>query len=148
MQNYQWRSKFIELSENIFRELGFSPPSMLELEGLSFELLHSPSEYPEKILVVCKLGQIPASNEIHGMQELMRENLLQMRVHGEWYGIDGDQREVHLLCHKEIDNLSAVEVLQHMRKMAENSHDWQSRYFDPAPRYPSSAQGALNSFLA
>ncbi len=135
------RSKFVEISEGIFRELGFAPPSMLhedslplvmelEFEGKCFELVHSPNELQDKFLIVCKLGEMPAAERVHGMQEMMKENLLQMRVCGEWFGINAANNEIHSMCHKSLDELSALEILQHMKAMVERSVELRKRIFD------------------
>lgn len=136
-----FRNKFIEVSEGIFRELGFPPPTMLheeslplvmelEIESRAFELIHSPTETPEKVLVVCKLGPIPDAEKLRGMQELLKENLSQMRTFGEWYGFNPGKNEVHLMCHLDLDEVTAPDILSHMKRMTAGSNDWQSRFFD------------------
>ncbi len=153
------RAKFIEISEGIFRELGFTPPSMfheeslplvmeLELEGRSFELIHSPGGLAEKILIVCKLGKIPDMERLRGIQGLMKENLLKVRIYGEWFGINSSTNEIHLMCHQDLGEIKSSEILQHMRVMVENSNDWQNRFFDFSDGEPSIAREVQNNLLA
>ncbi len=154
-----FRNKFIEVSEGIFRELGFPPPAMLheeslplvmelEIEGRAFELIHSPTEIPEKVLVVCKLGVIPEGEPLRGMQELLKENLSQMRTFGEWYGVNPGKHDVHLMCHLELDNVTAPSVISHMKTMASCSSDWQNRFFNFSGSGNIFVSEVPNSFLA
>ncbi len=153
------RKKFLELSEDIFRELGFFPPPMLheeslplamelELDGFNFELLHSSGDLNYQVLIKCKLGKIPQSNEFYGLQMLMRGNLENMRIYAEWYGVDFETREVLLMNGKDLGNTSAQDLVLCMKQMIENSSDWEARFFDPTFLRSEDLVGPIKSILA
>ncbi len=155
----QWRQRFIELSEGIFRELGFAPPPMLHEESLPlameleidktpFEILHSSSNLNDRVLVICKLGNMPASNEDYGLQMLMKENLNNMRMHAEWYGLSAETREICLMCHKSLNNITPQKILHDMKKMIADSGNWESRFFDPLNRRLAIPTDLQKPFLA
>lgn len=159
MSSHNWRSKFIELSESLFRELGFSPPPMLheeslplamelEFEGARFELLHSSSDLPERILLICKLGTMPDENEITGIQGLMRENLIRLRAYEGWYGVSTQDHEIQMMCHKDLESLSAADIFQQMKKMISDSNGWHSHFSESVRLNNAPTFGLSNSILA
>ncbi len=156
--NNQWRRKFIELSEEIFRELGFSPPLMvheeslplameLELDGISFELLHVPGELSEQIRIMCSLGVIPENYVAHGLEMLLTENLKNSREHSWWYGLDSDLDELLLLSSQDIAGISAQRLLEDMQNMIKESSEWQKIFFDPTFNPCGAPNGELYPIL-
>ena len=149
VKNFNWRRRFIELCEDIFRELGFPPPIMthedslplameLEVEGMQFELLHSSSQMAERVLVICKLGPLPDEGITAGIRRLMQANLAQVRKHELGYGINPSGNEVQCLYYAPIDGATAREMLDGMRKTVSACANWKDQFFTP----PLSASNA------
>ena len=95
MARTSWRQHFIDLSEGLFRELGFPLPSQLhdeslplamslEVEGRAFELVHSSSFQVHRILISCSLGKLADKNRPVMMAALLRANLAGVRGFGSW----------------------------------------------------------------
>ncbi len=157
--NLKFRQKFIELSEQIFRELGFSVPAMLhedslplamelELNGISFELLHTPGELNDRIRVMCKLGPIPQRNAVRGMEMLMHQNSINLREHSSWYGFIPENRVLILMNSRDLDGISAQGLLEDMLQMTRDLCDWEARFFDPAHNLKHDPIDGLHTFLA
>lgn len=140
MTSQQWRTAFIELAEDIFRELGFPPPAMifeeslplsmdLQLEDHQFELLHSDNDLADHILVSCKLGSLPRGAEHRGFCELMKENLTQVRTAGQYFGIDSETRSVKLMFFQALSTTSAPLLLEQMRTVVTQWNSWEEKFF-------------------
>ncbi len=140
MYTHQWRKAFIELSEAIFRELGFPPPAMifedslplsmeLTLENHPFELVHSENDLSDHIFISCTLGSVPQTSVSHAFRELMKENLLQMRTAGEYFGIDANTQTLRLMFLKSLAITSAPALLGEMRNIVGKWSSWEQKYF-------------------
>lgn len=140
MYTQQWRKAFIELSEAIFRELGYSPPAMifedslplsmeLTLENHPFELVHSENDLSDHILISCTLGSIPKTSASYAFRELMKENLSQTRTAGEYFGIDADTQTLRLMFLKSLSTTSAPALLGEMRNIVGKWSSWEQKYF-------------------
>lgn len=140
MQTHCWRKVFIDLSESIFRELGFAPPAMifedslplsmqLCLDDQQFELLHSENELSDHILISCMLGTVPQGAERGGYRKLLKENLSQMRIAGEYFGIDSENQALKLMFLKALSNTSAPALLADMRSVAGKWKSWEEKFF-------------------
>ncbi len=106
----------------------------LEVDGIAVEILHSSSDLNDRVLVICKLGKIPSVHQDYGLKMLMKENINNMRMHAEWYGISAENKEVCLLFHKELTDITPQGILQDMKNLIANSANWETRFFDPAPQ--------------
>ncbi len=157
--NIKFRQKFIEISEQIFRELGFSVPTMLhedslplamelELNGIFFELLHTPGELNDRIRVMCKLGTIPQRHAVRGMEMLMHQNSINLREHSDWYGFIPENRELILMNSRDLDRISALDLIEDMLRMTRDSCDWEARFFDPTYSLKNDSIDVLHAFLA
>lgn len=153
-----WRKQFIDLSEEIFRELGFPAPIQIHeetlplamelvFEGYLFEIIHSPAALSHCILVRCKLGEMPKTNEKHGMYMLLKENLCNLREYSKWYGVDSESDEVVLNLIHDLEGASALIILQRMRRIVNDSRDWQTKFFDPDLIKRSDDRGRSKSIL-
>lgn len=138
----EFRKKFIELAEAIFRELGFPPPEMfhddhlplaMELNhaGNDFELLHSSSEMPERILVCCFLGSLPEENTSIGMQRLLEANLTLVRSHEAAYGLRSEENKVCCMYYEALETTSVRPMMEKMKRIAEDSKIWNENFFSP-----------------
>lgn len=137
---FSWRRKFIELSESIFRELGFPPPSMvhedslplameLEVNNTDFELLHSSSENAERVLVICRLGPLPDEGVTIGIRNLLQANLTLARTHEACYGVNPTGDQVQCMYYEELDRTSARAILEGMRQISTDARNWQDHFF-------------------
>ncbi|MGV3656151.1 MAG: CesT family type III secretion system chaperone [Noviherbaspirillum sp.] len=149
-QNYQWRRQYIALVEDIFRELGFAPPEMthdpdlplameLELEGATFEIVHSPGEHPQQILVECRFGTPPREREAAVLARLLEVNLELARAHQAAYGIDAATGEVIHAFRQALDQAGARALLETMKQIAVQAAQWRDTHFldgAPAPQAP------------
>lgn len=140
MQTHCWRKVFIDLSESIFRELGFPLPAMIFEESLplsmefylddhQFELLHSENELSDHILISCTLGAVPQGAERRGYRELLKENLSQMRIAGEYFGIDSEKQTLKLMLLKALSSTSAPTLLADMRSVVGKWKSWEEKFF-------------------
>lgn len=140
MMTPSWRRKFIELSEGIFRELGFPPPSMvhedslplameLEVSDTEFELLHSSTEQAERVLVICRLGPLPEEGVALGIRRLLQANLTLARTHEACYGINPTGDQVQCMYYEELDMSNARSILESMRQIATDAGNWKDQFF-------------------
>ena len=138
-----WRRKFIELSEAIFRELGFEVPAILhddslplamELEyaGMEFELLHSSTDMEDRLLVNCHLGPLPEEHVTRGVRLLLQANLPLARMHKVSYGVDPDKKQVKAMYYETLSVASARTVLENMREISSGASNWRDEFFSPA----------------
>ena len=140
MQPSSLRRKFIVLAEDIFRELGFEAPAMLyednvplamelEVEGMPFELLHSSSDQANRLVVICKLGPLPADEMSNGLQRLLHVNLILTRCHEAVYGVDPDHKNIYCIFNKSLDTCTASSLLAEMRQISTDSMQWKDEFF-------------------
>ena len=141
MMQPSWRGKFIELCEGVFRELGFPPPPMLhedslplamelEIEQTAFELLHSPNAMASRVLIACRLGEVPAGVGAQGLQAMLKANLTLVRAHEAAFGITPDGNEVRCLYYEDLDYTRPASLLEKMRRVAPDAHHWLDRFID------------------
>jgi hypothetical protein len=135
-----WRQKYIDLSEAIFRELGFSPPHMLYDEyqplsmemnyaGKPFELIHSSTEMPDKVLISCFLGLLPDEGVLLGLQNMLKANLTLARAHGPVYGLNSETQIIKCMYYEGLDDSLASRVLEKMHHVANDSETWRDNFF-------------------
>ena len=157
--NSSWRQRFVDCCEAIFRELGFPPPEMLhddalplamELEYHSgmFELLHSPVDMPDRVLICCKLGKVPEENFFNGTKLLLESNLNLMRAHAACFGISLSTQFVHCMYYQRLDQWNTRDVLEKMRFVFNDSMNWKEQYFSNKEISSSSNISLKNFSLA
>ena len=140
MQPSSSRRKFTALAEDIFRELGFAVPAMLyedsmplamdlEIDGLSFELLHSASDQPDRLVIICKLGPLPADEMPDCLKRLLQVNLILARCHEAIYGIDPDHKNIFCIFNKSLETTTARNLIDEMRQISNDSSQWKDSFF-------------------
>ena len=138
-QAYQWRRQYIELVEDLFRELGFVPPAMthdpdlplameLEVNELTFEIVHTPTAQPHQVLVECRFGTVPEPQAEEAYIHLLRHNLDQARHFHPAYGIEAQGNNVICAFHESLEQASARGLLDSMGKVAEQGKHWRNNY--------------------
>ncbi|MDB5840436.1 MAG: dapA [Herminiimonas sp.] len=156
---YQWRRKFIELVEGVFRELGFSPPAMthdaevplameLEVDGTVFEVVHSSTERPEEILVECHFGRAPGDGTAAVLARLLQVNLSLARAHEPAFGADHVSNDVIYAFHEPLDETTAPELMEIMKQTAVQAKAWQASYFFDGEDGPATPAGPRFETLA
>ncbi len=135
MARISWRQQFIDLSESLFRELGFPPPSQLheeslplamslEVEGKAFELIHSASFQSHRILISGSLGNFSYKDNPATMAALLRSNLSGVRDFGAWYGINPDTADLCRLEFMDLEGCHAAPLLEQLRHIAQEMAGW------------------------
>lgn len=141
MMQPSWRGKFIELCEGVFRELGFPPPPMLheeslplamelEVEQTAFELLHLPNAMESRVLIACRLGEVPALMGTAGLQAMLKANLTLVRAHEAAFGATPDGNEIRCLYYEDLDQVQPTHLLEKMRRVAPDARHWVERFID------------------
>ena len=139
-QAYQWRRQYIALVEDVFRELGFPPPEMthdpevplameLEVDGATFEVVHSPGERPEQLLVECRFGAVPKERAVAALTRLLEVNLELARAHEAAFGADSGSDAVIYAFHEALDQASARSLLDAMKQVAAEASQWRATCF-------------------
>lgn len=134
-----WRGKFIELCEGVFRELGFPPPPMLhedslplamelEVDQTAFELLHSPNAMASRVLIACRLGEVPPEMGVKGLQAMLKANLNLARAHEAAFGIAPDGNEVRCMYYEDLEQARPQALLDKMRRVAPDARNWHERF--------------------
>ncbi len=134
-----WRAKFVDLCEGMFRELGFPPPAMLhedslplamelEVDQTAFELLHSPNGMASRVLIACRLGQVPPDMGAQGMQAMLKANLTLSRTHEAAFGIAPDGNEIQCMYYEDLDQARPPALLDKMRRVAPDARNWRDRF--------------------
>lgn len=159
MNNASWRQVFIELCEAIFRDLGFDPPPMLhddalplamelEVEQRAFELIHSSTDRPERILINCRLGSLPDGAGKAHYSAMLIENLRNARDLRPCFGINVDSDEVVWLSFENLDNLRAGAMLEKMRVLAFEASSWKDQIFNSQHGFDEHAAELSGATLA
>ncbi|MBK4733240.1 type III secretion system chaperone family protein [Noviherbaspirillum pedocola] len=158
-QSYHWRRKFIEVVEEVFRDLGFEPPPMthdpdtplvmdLELEGITFEVLHHPKQHADHCLVEVNYGELTEDIAPDVLMRLLSENLGMARSFGDRYAANVKSNSI-LYCYAvPLEGAHGSELLASMRTAAARSKEWQSELASIVPRMSTSAASGLHSTLA
>ncbi len=137
MENLVWRGTFTELCEEVFRELGFDSPAMLhddslplameiQVESRNFELIHSTTDRPNQILILCKLEQSIGELSRDEYKAMLTMNLTQIRQAEAYFGITADEQEIVWVSTEPLVDLRASQLLEKLREMAERSQTWRS----------------------
>ena len=153
--SYQWRRRFIDLVEDVFRDLGFPPPAMthdpaaplameIEVEGVSFEVVHTPEQRPECLLIECKFGHPPEEKLIPALRRLLEVNLIMAREHQAAFGADPRSNAVIFTSSARLEDSNARNLMEEMRALAERAKEWQDGYYlDAAGEIDAGFQKAL-----
>lgn len=158
-QDYRWRRKFIEVVEEVFRELGFEPPPMihdadtplvmdLELEGITFEVLHHPQQNVDCCLVEVIYGELSDDIALDALQRMLSECLVMARRFGDRYAAKVKSDTI-LYCYAvPLEGAHGSELLSGMRAAASRAKDWRDELLSIALPMSSSAVSSLPSTLA
>lgn len=137
MENASWRIAFIELCEEVFRELGFDSPPMLHdnnlplameihVESRDFELIHSSTDRPHQILILCKLDQLSAELTRDDYEAMLSTNLRNIRLGNPYFGITADEQELVWISSEPLSNKRASHILEKLREISLGTNTWRN----------------------
>lgn len=138
--NYQWRRRFIDLVEDVFRDLGFPPPAMthdpaeplsmeIEVDEVSFEVVHVPEQRPQKILIECNFGSPPPAQVVPVLTRLLQVNLILAREHQATFGADSRTNAVIFTSSENLVDTNATALMDEMRALAKRAKEWRRSYY-------------------
>ncbi|MDB5798415.1 MAG: molecular chaperone Tir [Paucimonas sp.] len=152
---YHWRRRFIDLVEDVFRDLGFPPPAMthdpaqplameIEVEGISFEVVHTPDQRPDHLLIECNFGQPPQEKIVPVLMRLLEVNLVMAREHQAAFGADPRSKAVIFTSSEKLDSTTASALMEEMRALAKRAKEWRDTlYLDDRDTSGADFQQAL-----
>lgn len=135
MENASWRIAFTELCEEVFRELGFDSPPMLhdnnlplameiQVDSRDFELIHSSTDRPHQILILCKLDQIHEELSRDDCAAMLLDNLNNIRLAQPYFGITADEQEIVWVSSEPLSGIRAGHLLEKLREIAQSAATW------------------------
>lgn len=132
------RSVFIDLCEGVFRQLGFDPPPMLhddalplamelQIESRDFELIHSQSDQPEQILVLCKLDKLTGELSAAESTAMLVNNLKSVRLAEPYFGIDSDSKQIVWITSAPLLITTPDSLLEMLGDIALKATEWRNQ---------------------
>jgi Tir chaperone protein (CesT) family len=132
---YLWRRRFIEVIEEVFRELHFDSPAMthdpdtslvmeLEVDGTTFEVVHNPRANVSHCLVEARIGNIATDSPETILTDLLIKNLdFAKQFSGTFSGDIKDDAVLYSVA-VELEQASGAMLLQALREVAVLAYDW------------------------
>jgi hypothetical protein len=139
-ESFQKRREFIALVEDMFRELGFSPPATthdpdqplameLEVAQINFEIVHIPHAAPERFLVECHFGEIPIDKRTQVLTRLLEVNLALARSYEAVFGVDLAKGIVIYTFVERLGEITAPALLASLHRIANKAREWRLSYY-------------------
>lgn len=152
--SYQSRRQFIALIEDVFRDLGFSPPAMthdvdaplameIEVEEITFEVVHSSRDRPDEILIECHFGPPPEDRVAEVLAKVLQVNLALARAHEPAFGADLVTGDVIYGFHESMAKMRAPDLMESMKQTAKQAKEWRSTYFFEEQSTPQDAPTSM-----
>jgi len=136
----EWRYKFIELVEGVFREIQFDPPALpqtidepvelaLDRDGVDFAVIHrvDHAHAPERIKIECQFGLIPEDDAIAVLTHLMETNLTRVREYEPVFSVDAERNCVIYSFSFPFEELDAATLLEMLDNVADQAHVWRQQ---------------------
>ena len=133
--DYAWRRRFIEVIEEVFRELHFDPPAMtqdpdtslvmeLDVDGTTFEVVHSPRANVNHCLVEARIGNVATDSPNNVLTDLLIKNIDLAKAFGGTFS--GDIKDDAILYSVAIalEKASGETLLAALREIAVLACDW------------------------
>lgn len=132
---YQWRRKFIEVVEEVFRDLHFDPPPMthdpdsslvmeLDVDGTTFEVVHNPRANVSHCLIEARLGLITSEQPDRVLTRLLLSNLELARKYSGTFAADIKDDTMLYSFPMPLEQSRGETMLQRMRETAVLARDW------------------------
>nr|WP_314623054.1 CesT family type III secretion system chaperone [uncultured Noviherbaspirillum sp.] len=156
--DYGWRRRFIEVIEEVFRELHFEPPAMthdpdtslvmeLEVDGTIFEVVHNPRTNGKHCLMEARLGNIATDAPDDVLIGLLVKNLELAKNFSGTFSGDIKDNAVLYSASLPLDQASGAALLQAMRETAVMACEWRLTLSGAEVGKPG-AMGHVSSALA
>jgi len=138
MDAEQTRERFLVLVDQVCEELGFPPNEevphadhalAMEMDGISFSVVHDLEVSPERILIECRMGQLPEDNRLPALTRLLHFNRGFFEMGEAAFSIDavnGDVMYTHACGLHDADGRSLLAI---MTEMSWQARQWNSDYF-------------------
>jgi hypothetical protein len=136
----EWRYKFIELVEGVFREIQFDPPVLpqtidepvelaLDRDGVDFAVIHrvDHAHAPERIKIECQFGLIPEDDAIAVLTHLMETNLTRVREYEPVFSVDTERNCVIYSFSFPFEGIEVPALLDMLDNVAEQAHAWRQQ---------------------
>ncbi|SMP44981.1 CesT family type III secretion system chaperone [Noviherbaspirillum suwonense] len=132
---YAWRRRFIEVIEEVFRELHFDAPAMthdvdaslvmeLEVDGTTFEVVHNPRANETHCLIEGRIGHIASDNPNAVLTMLLAKNLGMAKIYSGVFSCDIKDDSVLYSIAMELEEASGGALLQALREIAAHAYEW------------------------
>lgn len=155
---YHWRRKFIEVVEEVFRDLQFDPPPMthdpdaplvmeLDVDGTTFEVVHNPRTNVTHCLIEARLGPITSDQPDRVLTQLLVNNLELARKYGGTFAADIKDDTVLYSYPIPLAQSRGDAILQSMRETALLARDWRMSLSGADPE-PGNTVRHISSALA
>jgi hypothetical protein len=132
---YAWRRRFIDVIEEVFRELHFDPPAMthdpdtslvmeLDVDGTTFEVVHNPRANVTHCLVEARIGNIATDSPGNVLTDLLVKNLEFAKEFGGTFASDIKDDAILYSEAMALEQASGETLLQAMRDTAVLACEW------------------------
>ena len=143
----RWRRQFVELSEDVVRELGHAPPQMthdddmplsmeLAVADVAFEVIHAPGPRQDEVLIACVVEPPRVGRAVGMWTALLAANLELIREHRS-IGADPDSDAILHVARLQLTALNAPSLHAMTREMAELAKGWSAGDFAVPQRSPT-----------
>lgn len=132
---YDWRRKFIEVIEEVFRNLHFDPPAMthdadaslvmeLDVDGITFEVVHNPRANPAFCLIEAHVGSITSALTDQVLIHLLEKNLDFAKNYAGAFAADIKDDVILYNFPVSLAQLGGDKLLQLMRETGVDIRNW------------------------
>lgn len=132
---FYWRRKFIEVIEEVYRELGFDPPSMafdseaslvmeIDVDKVMFEVVHNPQHNLDNCLVEAHLGPISYQSPEEVLKALLEKNFEFAGKGGGCFSADVKDDVILFSMPVPLESIRGGDLLKIMRDVANSSLEW------------------------
>ena len=143
------RFAFLDLAEEVFRELHIQPPPSrtfddqdpltlsVEVDGQAFDLTHDPEPGCDHLILECRFGDVPAELAVPALTRLLEANAV-LDPHGSaTFGLDEESGQVLCTRRVPLEGASARALLDNVHEIAGLAATWQQTWFLTLPESDS-----------
>jgi hypothetical protein len=133
--SYHWRMVFIEVVEEVYRDLGFDPPVMtydqasslvmeIDIDGTNYEVIHNPQANYESCVLEARLGRINSFQVNEALLNLLAKNYEFARQYRGCFAADIKDDAILFSFSLPLEKLRGNAMLQVMRETSIEATDW------------------------
>ena len=134
------RFRFVDLAEDLFRELRLDPPGRstdetlplivtVEVDGESLTLEHAEHLGADRIVLECRFGAVPPEHAVPAFTRLLQINRNLPADCGAAFAADEQTDEVVYMRSVSLDGATARGLLDHMVAIVGLAKEWRSSWF-------------------